>query len=41
MSGGSLNAVSVIYAPLTRFGVDIEPLQVVVKVHRARAQIAT
>ncbi|KAI6766392.1 hypothetical protein HG531_011614 [Fusarium graminearum] len=40
MCGGSLNTVSVVYTTLASFSVDIEPLQVVVKVHGAGAKVS-
>lgn len=40
MCGGSLNTVSVVDTTLASFSVDIEPLQVVVKVHGAGAKVS-
>ena len=41
MSGSAFYAVPVVYAPLASLGINVEVLQVVVKVDVARTQVAT
>lgn len=41
VGGGSLNAVTVVYTTLSGFRINIEPLQVVIKVNRTGAKVAT
>ena len=41
MSSSALNAIPVVYTALARFRVNIEPLQIVVEVHRPSAQVSS